>query len=304
MPSNLLHTTNTFLQEDVIHASHMGLFSPRALTVDSSKIQLDADNRKIVRPGTVLYKIAGQDLGRVGIRTKLESAIAATTTTVVSLIQQGAIYQSETAQYFADGDELKVLRPYGTVAISGVLAADDTLTATINSHSVTYTLTADDVAGDAAADLVAAAAGLAAAINADPIASRLVEAISDGVDTVYIFSKSLKPYSLAASEATAGTGAATASGTELAGNVTIGTIDASGVSVANGTVTLAAAAAVTLPAGSPIGVEGMPWGLVLGAYDATKADDDVTGFSSGPIYGDRLPYWDDDIADSLQMTFV
>ena len=296
MPTGLLHTTNSFEQEDVIHASEAGLFSPRALTLDPAKFTANANAKKILRAGSIIYKIAGATMHRAGIRTKLDAAITASSTTVLDLVQQGAIHKSETAGYFVAGDVLKVLRPYGSITLADTWAGSDTATATVDGHAVTFT-----AAGATLADI---ATGLAAAINADPILSKLVVAIADGA-VVYIFSLSLKPYSLAAAETTAGDGTATASGTDLTGNVTIGTIASNGVDVPNGQVTLAAAAAISLPSGAPIGIEGTPWGLTMGAFDIGKADNDVTGFTGGPVYGDRLVYWDDDIAAALpQITFV
>lgn len=56
-----------------------------------------------------------------------------------------------------------------TIAITGgadgKLLAKETITATVNGTAITYTLTAADVAGDGAADVLAASTGLAAAIN-------------------------------------------------------------------------------------------------------------------------------------------
>lgn len=295
MPTNLLHTANQFKQEDVIPASAMGLLSPRALTVDASKIEADANAKKIIRPGMILYKITGSELGRVGCRTKLESAIT-TSSTSLALIQQGKVYQSETAQFFAEGDVLKVIRPYGTVILANTWAANDTATVTIDGHPVTYEATS--------ATLSDIATALATAINTDAIAGQLVDAIADGA-VVYLFAKQLKAYSLAAAESTAGTGTATTSGTELVGNTTIGTINTNGIDLVNGTVTLTSTAAIALPAGAPIGIDATPWGLVIGAHDASKADTDVTGFTGGPVYGERLPYWDQDIASAMpQLTFV
>jgi hypothetical protein len=296
MPTNLLHTTNSFVQEDVIHASDQGLFSPRSLTVDASKIAPDANLGKVIRPGVVLYKVTGATKHRVGLRTTLDAAVTASSTTVIGLAPFGAVYSSESAQYFADGDVLKVLRPYGTITLVDTWDADDTVLVTIAGQGATYT--------PGSATLATAATTLAGLINAHPIHSKLVLAIASG-PIVYLFSTDLRAHTLTSVATTTGDGAATASGAALQGNITIGTIDASGVSVANGTVTLAAASLVTLPVGAPVGVDGTPWGLVLGAFDASKADTDVTGFTGAAVYGDRLPYWDEDIAANLsQITFV
>ena len=288
MPTNLLHTTNSFLQEDVIHASDVGLQSRRALTVDDAKVMADAGGKKIVRPGLILYKIAGATKHRVGLRATLAAAITASSTTSLNLGEIGKIYQSKAAQYFAPGDVVKVLRPYATVTLALTWDDDDTATLVINGQTRVFT--------PGSATLATGAATVAAAINADPVLSKIVVAIAAGA-IIYLFSKSLAPFSLAASADTTGNGTATAS-TVLSG-VTVGTIDTAGVNVTAGTVTLAAAAAVSLPIGAPVGVEGEPWGLILGAHDAGKADNDIAGFTGGAMYGDRIPYWDGDIAAAL-----
>lgn len=295
MPTNLLHTTNSFLQEDVIHASDVGMQSRRALTVDDAKVMADAGGKKIVRPGLILYKISGATKHRVGLRATLAAAVTASSTTSLNLGDIGKIYQSKAAQYFAPGDVVKVLRPFATVTLALTWADDDTLTLLINGHTRIFT--------PGSATLATGVATVATAINADPVLSKLVTAIpADAI--LYLFSKSLEPFSLSVvGDGTAGDGTATAS-TVLSG-VTVGTIDTAGVNVTAGTVTLAAAAAVTLPIGAPVGVDGEPWGLILGAHDAGKADNDIAGFTGGAMYGDRIPYWDGDIAAALNnITFV
>ena len=296
MPVNLVQAIASFGQEDVILASDAGLLSRRALTIDPDKIQTGPNGEKVIRPGLVLYKIAGATLHRVGLRTTLAAAATASSTTSLTLAEFGKIYQSKAAQYFAPGDVLKVLRPYGTITLALTWDTDDTVTVVVAGRSVTYT--------PGSATLATAATNLAAAINANPAHSELVTAIAAGA-VVYLFSKTRDAYSLSVSETTTGDGTATASGATLVGNVTIGTIDTAGVNVTAGTVTLAAASAVTLPIGAPIGVEGEPWGLIFNAHNAAKFDNDIAGFNGAAVYGDRLPYWDGDIAKALnQIYFV
>jgi len=292
MPTNLLHTTNSFLQEDVIHASDVGLQSRRALTVDDTKVMADAGGKKIVRPGLILYKIAGATKHRVGLRAKLAAAVTASSTTSLNLGDIGKVYQSKAAQYFAPGDVVKVLRPYATMTIAGTWVEASVITLVLNG--LTKLITAGS------ATVATIATNVANAINADPALNKVVEAVAGGA-IVYIFSKTSAPFSVSATENADGTAVVST----VTVGATVGTIDTAGVNVTAGTVTLAAAAAITLPAGAPVGVEGEPWGLILGAHDAGKADNDIAGFTGGSVYGERIPYWDGDIAAALDnITFV
>ncbi len=296
MPVNLIQKIADFSQEDVILASDANLASRRALTIDPDKIQAGPNGEKVVRSGVILYKIAGATKHRVGLRANLAAAVTASSTTSLNLGDIGKVYQSKAAQYFAPGDVLKVLRPYGSLTLTLTWDTDDTLTVVIAGQSVTYT--------PGSAVLATGAATVAAAINASPIHSKLVTAVASGA-IIYLFSKSRQAHSLAATAATTGDGEVTVSAALLAGNTTIGTIDTAGVNVTAGTVTLAAASAVTLPVGAPVGVEGEPWGLIVGAHNAAKFDTDVAGFTGGAVYGDRLPYWDSEVAAALaQIYFV
>jgi hypothetical protein len=292
MPVNLLKEIAGFDQEDVILASDAGLLTRRALTVDPDKIQANADGEKVIRPGVILYKIAGATKHRVGLRANLAAAITASSTTSLNLGEIGKVYQSKAAQYFAPGDVVKVLRPYATITISGTWAEANVLTLVVNGQTKAVTAGSSNTA--------TVATTVAAAINADPSLSKVVLAIAGG-SVVYLFSQSLEPFSLSATENASGDATVSA----VTSGVTVGTIDTAGVNVAAGTVTLAAAAAVTLPAGAPVGVEGEAWGLVVGPHNAGKFDSDVTGYTGGAVYGERLPYWDGDIANALdQIYFV
>ena len=292
MPVNLVQSVASFGQEDVILASDAGLLSRRALTVDPEKIQAGPNGEKVIRPGIVLYKIPGAELHRVGLRTKLAAPTTAASTTSLTLAEFGKVYQSSSAQYFAPGDVLKVLRPYATITLAGTWASNNILTLVVNGQTKSIT------AGSTL--LATIATNVATAINADPSLSKVVEAIASG-DVIYLFSRTMQPFTVTATEDATGTATVSA----LSSNVTIGTIDTAGVNVTAGTVRLAAAAAVTLPVGAPIGMDGEPWGLIFNAHNAAKFDNDIAGFNGAAVYGERLPYWDGDIANALnQIYFV
>ncbi|MBD1871963.1 hypothetical protein H6F75_00565 [Nodosilinea sp. FACHB-131] len=294
MAVNLIQSTGSFAQEDVIVASDAGLLSRRGLTVDPDKIAADAGGKKIIRPGTILYKIEGATKHRVGLRAKLAAAVTSGATTALNLGEIGISYKTKAAQYFAPGDVIKVLRPYATLTLAGTWAADDEITVTVNGQSKVI------IAGSTT--LATIATNVATAINGDGALSTVVEAIAAGA-VVSLFSRTLEAFEVLATDDGAGTVTASA---VTPGGATVGTIDANGVNATTGLVTLAAAAAVSLPIGAPVGVaEGKPWGLILEAHDAGKFDNDIAGFTGAAVYGDRLPYWDSDIAKSLgQIYFV
>ena len=289
MPSVTFGNT-TFFRESHILANEEGIRRRPALTIDASQVQADAEGNKVVRPGSILYKGSGGD-GRLNVRAKLDTAVTASSTTSLGIAEYSDQYTSQMAQFFNAADVLKVLRPYSFITLADTWDADDTLAIVVDGQSVTYT--------PGSATLSTAAANTATAINADPYHSKLVEAIAAGA-VIYLFSKSLRTYSLAVTATTTGNGTATANDSTLVGNVTIGTVDAGGVNVSGGTLTLAAAASVSLPSGAPIGLSGWtPHSVVHYSSDLTEGETDISGVFAALVYGDRLPYWDDDIASEL-----
>ncbi|MEM6838132.1 MAG: hypothetical protein AAF609_14905, partial [Cyanobacteria bacterium P01_C01_bin.120] len=289
MPSVTFGNT-TFNQEQHILASEEGIRRRPALTVDENQVQLGVSGNKIVRPGSILYK-DGNNNGRLNVRTKTGAAVTAAFTTFIDIAPFTGQYDSEMVQFLDDGDVLQVLRPYSFITLADTWDADDTAALVIDGQSVTYT--------PGSADLNTAASNLAVAINADFYHSKLVEAVTEG-SIVYIFSRSRRTYSLAVTATTTGDGTATANDATLVGGVEVGTIDAGGVNVSLGTVTLAAAAAVSLPSGAPIGVSGwVPYSVVKDSFNLAEGETDISGLLAALIYGERLPYWDEDIASEL-----
>lgn len=280
---------DTFRQEEHIIANDQGLRMRPALTVDADLVQLDADGNKVVRPGSILYKLASGK-GRLNVRATLGAAVTASSTTSLNLGNQGVQYTSKMAQFFNAGDVIRVLRPYATITLALTWDADDTVTVILNGNTRVFT--------PGSATLSTGAATVATAINADPVFSKLVVAIASGA-IIYLFSRSLAPFSLSITgDGTTGDGTATAS--TVLSNVTVGTIDTAGVNVTAGTVTLAAAAAVTLPSGAPVGLaDAAPYSVVHYSANLAEGETDISGLMSALIYGDRLPYWDGDIAAEL-----
>jgi hypothetical protein len=277
---------DTFNQEEHIIANDQGLRMRPALTVDADLVQLDADGNKVVRPGSILYKLASGK-GRLNVRATLGAAVTASSTTSLNLGNQGVQYTSKMAQFFNAGDVIRVLRPYATITIAGAWAADNVLTLVLNGQ------TSAIVAGSTVVATIASK--VATDINADPVLSKVVQAIAGGA-VVYLFSQSLASFTVSATENADGT----ATVSTVTAGVTVGTIDTAGVNVTAGTVTLAAAAAVTLPAGAPVGLTGAtPYSVVHYSANLAEGETDISGLMSALIYGDRLPYWDGAIAAEL-----
>ena len=279
----------SFFPESNVLASDEDIRHNLALTIAPSSIA-PIDGRQTVRPGSVLYKLGSE--ARVNIRTSLKLATTSGATTTVTLADEpGLQYSSKTARFFKPGDVLQVTRPMGTVTLALTWAAADTVTVTVAGQPITYAATSGTLA-----DI---ATGLAAKINATPPVNQLVEAIAAGA-IVYLFSQSNAVLSLTVAAVTDGNGTATASGAALVPNAPLGTIDANGVNAAAGTVTLAAAAGTTLPIGAPVGIAGaVAHGLVVNSFEVAEGQNDISSVYSAFVWGERLPYWDGDIAAQL-----
>ncbi len=279
----------SFFPESNVLASDEDIRHNLALTIAPSSIA-PIDGRQTVRPGSVLYKLGSE--ARVNIRTSLKLGTTSGTTTTVTLADEpGLQYSSKTARFFKAGDVLQVTRPMGTVTLALTWAAADTVTVTVAGQPITYTATSGTLAD--------VATGLAAKINATAPVNQLVEAIAAGA-IVYLFSQNSAVLSLAVAAVTDGNGTATASGAALVPNAPLGTIDANGVNAAAGTVTLAAAAGTTLPVGAPVGIAGaVAHGLVVNSFEVAEGQNDISSVYSAFVWGERLPYWDGDIAAQL-----
>lgn len=289
MPTNLLYDSTSFVSEPPILASTEGLRRVQpAVTIDPQYITPDGQGFQIVRPGSLVYK-RPDGTPRVNARATLEAAI---TSGVSTQVQLGVfpVHPHEMCQFFVPGDALKVVRPYGFITLAQTWAEADTLAVTVGGQTATF------AAGSAT--LATAATNFATAINGEPRLSRLVEAIAAGA-IVYLFSRSLASYGLAVVATTAGTGTATANAANLQGEVTIGTIDTAGVNVAAGTITLNATAAISLPVGAPVGITATPYALLIGPFNVGEGEGDLSGIVGGYVWGDRLPYWDQDIAQAM-----
>lgn len=263
------------VDKEILATSH-GLRSPIHRSIDDTLVTANVSGYKPILPGTFFCESGVEGMARPLPRGKVtEAATTASTSVKVDL-----------ASYFTEGDELVVIPPYRLLTLTGTWAANDTLTTVIGGDSITAT---------AAGSSKSAIATLAATnINSDASLSDRVTAIASG-DAIYIYSSdSLTQYSLTATATTAGDGDVTVSGTPLLPNTPIGIVDA--VDVATGALALTSTAAVALPVGMPIGIVAKPIGMLATGLDLTYDSLDQGFYVSATVYGQRLPYWDGELA--------
>lgn len=291
MPNNLYLSQKRYAQQFVgVAATAEGLRSPRMLTVDTTKVALDSNNQKILPPGTIMVKRADG----------LGVPLARTLTAEPVDTSEAAIDVSD-AGHFAAGDVIIVPVPYASITFGGTYANNDTATLTISGQSAIHTaLTAH----------LGSLTDLAAAAKAtfEGRLGHLISILQDGA-TLYILSKTGQNHTIAVAEtAAAGTLTIGGSVTSLQSNTLVGTIAANGVNNVSTpeVLTLASNSAVALPIGMPIGVGGgVIWGMTLRAIDLLETSDDVACYTSGSVYGDRLPYWDASVQAALpEITLV
>lgn len=203
----------------------------RNATLTGDFIQPDADGDKVVPQGMFL-SLVGTDY-RYLPRTTTTAAITASSTTSFTATP---VFQLKA------NDVLYVVEPFAAITISAI-ASSQTLTVTVAGRSRVVT--------SATATAATFAIAVAADLNTAPYLKDLVYACAAGAK-VYLFAKDGRTeYTLAI--ATTGTAAIDGSVTKLTvNNTAVGTVLS--VNVATSTVTLTAAAGVTLPIGAHIGV--------------------------------------------------
>ena len=294
MPTNS-YSTLTFTGTDATVLATENAIAPKGLTMDLTYLVADSDGNKYVKAGAILAKLSSGK-GRVLGLTRLTAAATVSSTTSLT-VGDGLIFKASEA--------LIVARPYVIVTFAATWANADTPSTVIDGNTVTSTVTT--------ATLATCATEHAAAINANALASSKVEAYSNGA-LVYIFSKTTEPYTVIdGADGSAGNGTCAVSGVAttsnlMLSNVSLGAVHGSTAPTAT-TITMAAAASVTLPIGTPIGVYCDPndiFGLTankhLLASTASEIDEmtnDVAAYDEGAFYQTRLPYWDNAIAAAL-----
>lgn len=274
-------TETSYNLDNEIFAATAGLRSPVHVLIDATKCQANADNLKPLLPGTFIS--GTNDAARPLPRTKISTtAVTASSTTVITV---------EDASFFVPTDVLRILPPSAEIALTGTWAEADTLTVTVGGVSASYVLDAGDTTR------AIAVASAAAAFNADSSLSKMATFLAAG-DSLFLYADDfITPYSIAESVVTAGDGDAAVqdSQTVLVPNKTIGTIDTDGVSDANNQITIASAAAYDVPIGMPVGVVSTPLGMLGSGIDLTFDAPEQGLYTSGSVYGDRLPYWDGEL---------
>jgi hypothetical protein len=265
--------------------------APRSAEIDAEYVVAQSNTngclRKIMPCGTFAGSIPDSSKVRPLPRTRLVDPLMAATTTTVAVDRFTARFFKATAP----ADALAVLCPYAVITIGGTIAQNDTFTATIAGQSAT------SAPANATPTPTESAAALATALNRHPSLRFLVVAIAAGA-LVYVHARDMvTPYTIAVSKAsTGGTIAISGSVTTLQSNVAIGTVSA--VDVAANTITLAAAAAISLPIGFPIGVAGSSpedLGLMRPTQpkDLLYDDNNIVGlYDEYDVWQARLPYVD------------
>jgi hypothetical protein len=250
---------------------------------------------KIFAPGFFAGAIPGSNKERILPRTYTTAAVAANATSVLVKKNHSGI--------FVAGGTLSIILPSGRVNIassSAGWAAADTVTIAIAGVSVSYAVISADVGGTLAATNQNVANKVLAAIKANPYLRSKVDGLTvlgatNSVDIVFwSIDPALSLHSLSASD-TAANGTVTASGSAFVPNTTIGTISV--VNTANDTLTISAAA-ISVPAGMPIGVAtSSP--ANLGMLSPTQPIDllyresqNYALYTEAYVYRERLPYWD------------
>jgi hypothetical protein len=298
---------NTFIEYDSagyesVLARMEGQRSPRLITLDpnfcTAAMGASGMAQKLIRPGYFAGSIPGSNKARILPRTLTTAAIASSGTSL-------AVKDS---QIFIVNDVIKTIAAAGSITIdssSGGWAAGDTITATIDGSAVTYTVVAGDIGGSLAATNLNVANALLAAIRADyrtkPKVNGSAAAGSGTTAVLSLYSLAINQRPTLAAAETGTNATATASGSSFAaGGVTVGTITA--VDPIAKTITIGAGAAVAVAAGVPVGVpESRPEGL--GMIQPTQPIDLIRNvnqnyglFTSASVYGQRLPYWDGELA--------
>lgn len=225
-------TRRNFEQEQQIFNFSDGNIVTSNVQVDADKITPNATGEKLISAGTFVASV--DDVIRFLPRAKVTTAFGTGSTT-------GVVTPS---QVFVAGDVLSVVEPQATVTIGGTVAADDTVTITIDNKEITVTATTTTLA-----DLVALAV---TAINTNPITKDIVKAISSG-GVIYLYAiDGISTYTIAVAKVgTNVTVAVGGSATKFA-YVSVGTV--SSVAPTTGTITLTGNASVVVPIGANIGV--------------------------------------------------
>lgn len=270
-------------------ATELGLRSPRSVELDPALVTgyvgAQGIAQKLVPPGAFAAFIPGSSKFRVLPRTRLTAASSSATLSV----------SKHTAQFFVPGDTLSVVAPFSKITLAGTWVAGDSITFTVDGKPWTY------VVGVAAITPTDIAADIALKIKKS-LLNATIEAAASGTDVNLISLEDDTAAFTVAKTSTAGT-ALPAIG-NLAYGPAIGTVQS--VLYDPNTdihqIVLTAVPVSAIPAGVPIGDlryspanEGMMTPNTC--QDLMWANNTfVVCFTSLTVYGQRLPYWDGQLA--------
>lgn len=279
----------------------------RYTTIDadfaSSKVGAIRGAVKVFAPGYFAGSIPNSTKTRLLPRTTVATNAAASATSLV--------VKAGTSGIFVPNDVLSIIAPSARVNIvstSGGWADADTVTVTINGIAVVTPIASGDIGGSLTVTNANVAAKVLATIKANPYLRNKVDgSVIAGATTssdIVLWSTDFSSLRTLAAADTGTNGTATASAAAFAPNTAIATISA--VNTVTDTLTIGAAA-VSVPAGLPIGVatsypidaNGVPFGLISPsiALDLLYRESQNYGlYTDISVYRQRLPYWDGELS--------
>jgi hypothetical protein len=253
---------------------------------------------KIFAPGFFAATIPGSAKDRLLPRTYAAAALAAGATSLT--------VKANTSGIFVVGDVISVIAPNARVNVQSATtgwAIGDTITVTVNSVPIVYTIVGADIAGGLPATNQLVADKVITAVKNNPYLRNKVNGLSvagasGSVDIVFWALDFSSLYALAVAD-TGANGTASATNAVFAPNTTVGSVSA--VNTSTNVLTISAAA-VSVPNGLPIGNalhSPVGQGLLSPNQPIDLLYRESTNFAlytEAYLYGKRMPYWDGEIA--------
>jgi hypothetical protein len=253
---------------------------------------------KIFAPGFFAGSIPGTLKARILPRSFSSAALAASATSLT--------VKNNTAGIFVVGDQISIIAANARANIQSATtgwAIGDTITVTINSVSVVYTLVGADIGGSLPVTNQLVADKVIAAVKAssyfrNKVDGKSVAGASGSVDILFWSLDFNSLYTLTLAD-TGANGTATATNSVFAPLTSVGVVSA--VNTTTNILTISAAS-VSLPSGVPIGnPNSSPVGLGLLSPNQPvdllfRESTNFALYTEAYLYTQRLPYWDGEIA--------
>jgi len=271
---------SVFVQDLPILRSSEGLRTPYNAYMTDQYISLNADNRKAIPAGMFVVRSGTVDRYLPRARATAAFSTGATTGTITPY------------NIFAVGEVLTTVFPYGSVTIGGTYLATERVAITVGTRRVS-TVTGSTVNATIATTV-------AAALNNDPIVSKLVSTVVSGAVLHFYSKDGVTGHALVAEARNAADSGASAAGTATASgsNLAIGTVGTiASIASATGVITLTANAGVNVPIGGIVGINfGRLIGVDIRSRDFTDVPNNLFApYYEGSVYEGNLPYIDEQI---------